>query len=132
MGSSRTRNSTRVNRTRSAQESPKRRKSAKLRTAADALRDLKHTRRSRSPEEYRLTPTQEVREMRDGVPTTALRQIQGKLEIIRGCATVVARALQEQNCELDEDAALVLRHHVTDALTDQMIAIGLLAERGAS
>jgi hypothetical protein len=39
-------------------------------------------------------------------------------------------ALTEQNCELDDDAPRTLGHHVTDALTDQMIEIGLLLNEG--
>jgi hypothetical protein len=65
-------------------------------------------------------------------PAAALLKIQYGLELIRSSVVVVARALMEQNCEVDDDAARVLRHHVTDALTDQMVRIGLLIDGGAS
>jgi hypothetical protein len=62
----------------------------------------------------------------------ALLKIQYGLELIRSAVVVVARALMEQNCELDDDAARVLRHHVTDSLTDQMVQISLIIDGGAS
>jgi hypothetical protein len=71
------------------------------------------------------------RATRAGVPA-ALQRIQARLELIRSSVVVVAHALIEQNCELDDDAARVLGHHVTDALTEQMMQIGLLIHGGAS
>lgn len=68
----------------------------------------------------------------DSPPSGALQRIRHRLELIRSSVVVVAQALVEQNCELDGDAARVLRHHVTDALTDQMVQIGLLIRGGAS
>jgi hypothetical protein len=62
----------------------------------------------------------------------ALLKIQYGLELIRSAVVVVARALMEQNCELDDDAARVLRHHVTDSLTDQMVQISLIIDGDAS
>jgi hypothetical protein len=68
----------------------------------------------------------------DSPPAGTLQSIQYRLELIRSSVVVVAHALMEQNCELDEDAARVLRYHVTVALTDQMVQIGLLLHGGAS
>jgi hypothetical protein len=68
----------------------------------------------------------------DSPPAGALQRIQYRLELIRSSVVVVAHALKEQSCELDEDAARVLRYHVTDALTDQMVQIGLLIRGSAS
>jgi hypothetical protein len=62
----------------------------------------------------------------DAPPAVALQKIQDRLELIRSSVVVVAHALREQNCELDDDAARVLGYHVTDALTEQMVQIGLL------
>ena len=99
---------------------------SKPRTATDVLRVLRRTRRSRSAKEFRLTPTQEVREMRDGVPATALHYIRKNLELIQSTAIVVAHALREQNVQLDDDAADVLRRHVSDELQDQIEGIDSL------
>lgn len=61
-----------------------------------------------------------------------LQKIRDRLELVRSSVVVVARALQQQNCETDDDAARVLRHHVTDALTEQVAQIGLLIRGSAS
>ena len=106
-------------------------KPSKFHTAADVRRDAVGFRATGSAEQFRVSPTQAVREMRDGVPATALRQIQDRLELIRATAIVVGHALKEQNCELDTDAARVLMRHVSDALTAEMIEIGLLIHGGA-
>jgi hypothetical protein len=71
------------------------------------------------------SPPQARTETRD-VPIATLQQIQDSLEVIRASAIVVAHALQEQSCEVDNDAATVLTRHVSDALTREMIQLGLL------
>jgi hypothetical protein len=50
----------------------------------------------------------------------------GELDFICSCAIVVRRALVEQNCELDEDAARVLRRCISDELAGQIERIDLL------
>jgi hypothetical protein len=62
----------------------------------------------------------------------ALRTIRRKLELIQSSAIVVAHALREQNCELDDDADRVLTRHVSDALTDQIESIDSLLKGVAS
>ncbi len=73
-----------------------------------------------------------IRTTNDDAPAAALQRIQDRLELIRSSVIVVAHALMAQNCELDDDAARVLRHHVTDALTEQVAQLGLLLPGGAS
>jgi hypothetical protein len=125
MGSSLKPKSTRARAARSVKSIHKRHKPAtpkplKQRTAADVLRDAKRVGATKAAERLRVSPTQAVREMRDGVPATALRHIRRNLELIQSVAIVVAHALREQNVELDDDAADVLRRHVSDALQDQI------------
>ena len=64
--------------------------------------------------------------------TAALQRLQDNLEIIRSSATAVAHALNEQNCDADSDAATMLRHHVADALTQQVKEIGIMIQGDAS
>lgn len=109
MGSKRPRKSNNAPSRRRAIESPRRKpappkQSSKLRKAADARADAD----------------------RICVTIGALRHIQDKLEIVRSAATCVAHALMEQVAEVDNDAAIVLKHHVADGITDQMIRIGCL------
>jgi hypothetical protein len=132
MGSSRKPKSTRARAARSVKSIPKSRhkpatpKPSRLRKAADMLRDARRIRVTKAAEQLRVSPTQAAREMRDGVPTTALRHIRSKLELIQSSAIVVAHALREQNVELDDDAADVLRRHVSDELQDQIEGIDSL------
>jgi hypothetical protein len=127
MGSSRHRNSSSAIKARSSKTRFKRRsKPTKLCKAADALRAIKHARRSQSAEPLQMSPTQLVRDMRNGMPTTVLNYIRKNLELIQSAAIVVAHALREQNVELDDDAADVLRRHVSDALQDQIESIDSL------
>jgi hypothetical protein len=129
MGSSRPRNSTRLRPMRSVHK-PRRKpappKPSKLRKAAGALRDAERVRAAGAAEQFRVSPTQAVREMRDGVPATALRAIRRCLELIQSSVIVVSHALREQNCELDDDADRVLTRHVSDALMDQIESIDSL------
>ena len=133
MGSSRHRgNSNSANAARSVQKSSKlRSKPTKLRTAADALRAIK-SRRPRPAKPPYISPTVAVREMRDGVPVTALRYIRKHLELIQSTTVVVANALREQNAGFDIDAADVLRSHVTDELQEQIEGINSLLGGDAS
>jgi hypothetical protein len=137
MGSSRPRNSTRAGKARSDNSSPKpRRKPApkysKLRTAAEVLRGLRERQVeatlqvARAAEPARTAAERPPLIPTEAVPATALRQIREKLGLICSCAVVVEHALSEQNCELDDDAALVLKRHVGDALFDQILSIDRL------
>src|SRR6185312_992964 len=62
----------------------------------------------------------------NGVAATALRGIRKDIELILSHVIVVEHALLEQNVELDDDAALVLRAHVGDPLQGEIEAIGRL------
>ena len=62
----------------------------------------------------------------DAAPAGALRKIRDELDFICSCAIVVRRALIEQNCELDEDAARVLKRCVSDELAGQIERIDVL------
>jgi hypothetical protein len=119
MGSSRARNSTRAAKARSVKSRPEGRRKP-------------FATRKRSDPGARPEPAPPAEGSERLVPATALQAIQDKLEIARSCAAVVAHALEEQNCELDGDAALTLRHHVAEAITDQVIEIGLLIHGEAS
>lgn len=67
----------------------------------------------------------------DCVPATALRGILKDIELILSHVILVEHALLEQNVELDDDAARVLRVRVGDPLQGQIEAIGrLLGEDG--
>jgi hypothetical protein len=91
-------------------------KLSKLRTVADALRDFARAPAPRPADSPDISPTQAVREMRDGVPATELREIRRQLDLICSCVIVVRHALAEQNVVLDRDAALILQWHASDPL----------------
>jgi hypothetical protein len=57
---------------------------------------------------------------------TALREIRKHLIPVLSCVLVVEHALLQQNAELDDDAARVLRVHVGDPLQEQTEVIGRL------
>jgi hypothetical protein len=110
MGSSRRRrNSNSAGRARSVQKPSKQRKPSKLRAGGNGLRDVK-------------------RGTQANVPAPALLELRKVLELIQSSAIVVAHALREQNVELDEDAADVLRRQVSDVLQDQIETIDSLLE----
>ena len=64
--------------------------------------------------------TEPARPSPDAAPAGTLRKIRNELDFICSCAIVVRRALIEQNCELDEDAARVLKRCVSDELAGQI------------
>jgi hypothetical protein len=122
MGPSRPRNSTRAAQARSVKSVPETRrkpaspKPSKLRTAADVLRDLRERQAGAT---LRIARAAEpARTEQEPLPATgvALREIRDDLDLICSSAIVVQHALIEQNAELDKDAALVLRWHVSDPL----------------
>jgi hypothetical protein len=65
-------------------------------------------------------------------PHTVLSVLRAKLELIQSSATVVARVLNDQNCELDADAARILFRHIVDPLMDQIVSIDRLLEGAKS
>jgi hypothetical protein len=74
-----------------------------------------------------VSPTQAVREMRDGAPATALRAIRSHLELANSTAIIVGYALKGgQHNGLEGDAADVLRRYVSDKLFGQIVQINLL------
>jgi hypothetical protein len=79
----------------------------------------------------RISPAQAVREMRDGVPATALRQVQARLMAINSTVIVVHYALSRQNVMVDDDAALVLQRHVSDPLFEQIQRLKRIIAGGA-
>jgi hypothetical protein len=114
-----------------ARRKAQRPKSSRLRAGTDVNRGIEGRHEDDASEQP--NPTHGGRELHAGAPVkTALGQIQDDLEVIRSCVTVVARALEEQDSELDHSAADVLIRHVRDALTQQMIRLGLPIHGGAS
>jgi hypothetical protein len=90
------------------------------------VRSKSPTKRARLAEPRETGSAQKVRGLRDGVPETELRGVRQKLELIQSCTQLVGFALNEQNSDLDSDAARVLGFHVTDALQDQIERIDCL------
>lgn len=80
---------------------------------------------------FPVSPNQALREMRDGVPATALRLIQGGLKIASAATCVCAAALKAQAADSDTDIALVLQRCVLDTLTQQMDRIESLLKEVA-
>jgi len=72
--------------------------------------------------------TEPARPSPDTARAGTLRKIRNELDFICSCAIVVRRALVEQNCELDEDAARVLKRCVSDELAGQIELIDVLLE----
>jgi hypothetical protein len=141
MGSSRPRNSTRavearsVNSPHKPRSKPGRPKPSRLRTAADTSREQRaHTilKAAKAVEPTRAAGADALRREHDLLRPAAgaLREIRQQLDLACSCAIVVAHALTEQNVELDDDAALVLRRHVSNPLYDQVLRIDrLLGDR---
>src|SRR5690242_15283718 len=102
-------------------------KGHKLRDVAAALR---HWRRAREDHRARqLTPTEAIREVRDGVPSSALSRIRASLIFARSVANDCVTILKRQAADLDLDVAVTLRSCVSDELSDQIKQIDrLLAE----
>ena len=104
-------------------------KRRRRRPRPDPLASGSSKRGTGSAEQFHASPPQGMLEI-GGVETiTALERLHGKLRLIRSTVAVTVRALRDQNCELDDDIASVLGHHVIDALTDQMAQIGLLLQK---
>jgi hypothetical protein len=65
-------------------------------------------------------------------PVKALPKILAQLQDICSTAIVVHHALREQNVDLDNDAADVLKLHVSDPLYDQILKLKRIVGGGAS
>ena len=130
MGSQRPRNSTRARKVRSAKSLPRPRRKPALKMSGEFRRAAERFRVQRSPEPMaaRLDPPRADKLS----PVTALRKILAQLEHICSTAIVVHHALREQAVELDDDAADVLRLHVSDPLYDQILKLKRIAGGGAS
>ena len=76
-----------------------------------------------------VSPTQVLREIRDGVPADELHEIRRRLKLVQSCALVVGAALKDQNVGLDSEAADILGTHVTDALHIQLMKLDRLLGR---
>jgi hypothetical protein len=134
MGSSRPRNSTRAVKARSVnspRRKPDRPKSSKLRTAAETSRELRADtiiKAAKAVEPARTASADALLRKHDRLRQAAgaLREIRQQLDLACSCAIVVAHALTEQNVELDDDAALVLRRHVSNPLYEQVLRIDRL------
>jgi hypothetical protein len=137
MGSSRPRNSTRAVKARSVnsphkpRRKPDRPKSSKLRTAADTSRERRADtilKAAKAVEPARAAGADALLREHDRLRPAAgaLREIRQQLDLACSCAVVVAHALTEQNVELDDDAALVLRRHVSNPLYEQVLRIDRL------
>ena len=118
MDSSRPRNSTRAGKARSGKSLPGSRRKPVVRKA--------------SKTRARAAAIGPLRKARHGIPVAILRQIQGRIRQICSTAIVVAHALRKQNVELDDDAADVLRWHVSDPLFEQILLLKRVVDRSAS
>ena len=67
-----------------------------------------------------------------GALQNRLRQLQARLSQICSTAIVVAHALRKQHVELDDDAADVLRGHVSDPLFKEILRLKRIVAGGAS
>ena len=105
-------------------------KDHKLLDVAAALRGWRSAREDHRSQQLReLTPTQAIREMRDGVPSRALSRIRASLIFARSVANDCETILKKQAADLDLDVAVTLRSCVSDELSDQIKQIDrLLAE----
>ena len=114
-------NRPRTHPTPNARRKPAPPKPSKLHKAADARPNAERIGGSRDAE------TQVVREMRDGVSITLLKEIHRKLEIAGAVTYICAATLRAQAADYDNDVALCLRRLVGDEIDRQMEQIdGLL------
>lgn len=138
MGPVRSPKSTRAQRGHSVNSSPKPRrkptapKPSKLRTAAEALRDFARALAPRAADPPHISPTQAVREMRDGVPTTTLQGVQAGLETVSALITVCADVLDARMVDAERDVAIVLQRCALDTLARQKERIESLLNEGTS
>jgi hypothetical protein len=81
--------------------------------------------------QLQISPTQVLREIRDGVPVTELREIHDRLDVALSVVSLCAAVLQVQMADYDADVAAALKHCVGDILDTQMERITTLIEGGA-
>ncbi len=95
--------------------------------AARVLRDLRReSKAAQYAKQPRPTPTHQVREIRVGVPATALRRIRDGIARARNASAWCAQLLRNQAGDYDLDIALTLRRCVSIELFHQMGHIDLL------
>ena len=132
MGPSRPRNSTRARKAHAPKKPRRKLVNPLLRKAANAFRKA-HEHHERAEAIFKAAQAAEpARTEQEPLPPTgvALREIRRELEVICSCAIVVRHALTDQNVELDGDAALVLKRHVSDPLHEQIERISHLLGDG--
>jgi hypothetical protein len=89
--------------------------------------------KKRATDSVRISPTQAVREMRDGVPTTELTLIRNELETATTVSQVCADALKATSTDETIAAiALVLERCVCGIVEQQMDRITSLLKGGAA
>ena len=77
-----------------------------------------------------ISPTQVLRETRDGMPTTELQMIRVGLETASAVIAVCATALEAQAADSDADIAIVLHRCVISTLERQADRIDSLLKGG--
>ena len=105
-----------------SKETPKPRRNPT--NAAMAKRLAKRKRYTGKP-----SPTDVLRESRDGMPTAALTEIYHKLTVVRATAYVCASALEHEAADEDVDVGLVLQRSVGDELDRQLERLDQLLGR---
>lgn len=107
-------------------------KPTRLRTGADVLRDVERVRGTKAAKQLSISPTQVLREMRDGAPITELREIHDRLDVALSVVSLCAAVLQVQMADYDADVAASLKHCVGDILDTQMERITTLIKGDAA
>lgn len=113
-------NSTRVPQSRPADQSTKSRGKPAPKAMADRLTKRKPV------AGLGTAAVDALREMREGAPARALREIRRKLDIASAVAYVCAATLRAQTADCDTEVALLLQRCCGDALFDQMQHISRL------
>lgn len=75
------------------------------------------------------SPTEVLRESRDGIPSAALTEMRRKLMVVRATAYVCASALAHEAADEDVDVGLVLQRSVGDELDRQLERLDQILER---
>lgn len=63
---------------------------------------------------------------------TALEDTLRRLELVRSTSTICVSALRYQNCELDEDVAILMQRNVADTVGEEIEKLSQLLETLAS
>ena len=107
-------------------------KPTEFRMGVDGPRDVVRIRGTKAAKQLPISPTQVVREMREGVPVTALREIHDQLDVALSVVSLCAAVLQVQMADYDADVAASLKHCVGDILDTQMERLTTLIEGGGA